>query len=745
MLSLHSAPTRLCDRLPRREWLRLGGLSVVGLSLADVLRADRARAASPTPAAGGATFGRAKNVIFLWLQGGPPQHETFDPKPDAPVEIRGEFRPIQTNVPGIQFCELLPRTAALADRLAVVRSLHTDDNNHDVSAYWILTGYPYGPGSARQIKPTDWPYFGSLVKMLRPSERLPALSTVWIPDLMRLNDNVQPAGQTAGFLGPHWEPERFVGDPSEPGFRIEGLDLPPEIPALRLDRRLDLLTQVERHFARLDCGGAAADYDQISRYAFDLLSSGAAREAFAIQREPDDVRERYGRHKWGQSVLLARRLIEAGVRLVHVNWAREPGDTAVDNPMWDTHAQNADRLQDVLCPQFDVGFTALLEDLEQRGLLSETLVVAIGEFGRTPKINGHGGRDHWGPVFSFALAGAGISGGQVYGASDKNGAYPADNPVLAHDLVATIFHLLGIDPQGMFRDRSDRPHVLCRGTPLWTLLGDAPATAERCPPTGDVALVPPFDSRLLLNAGFEDDVPLLPVADASRRKGWRAEPVANAEGGMRNAELGQSTLATIPLPSREGPGEGSASGPAIGVKRIESLELSYKGTRHVAMGIGLDAAGPTILAADARAVLTQQVRAPMAGWYTLSVQAAGGGRSEADYRDLLLRHFRCRLVLLGYNDLAKDPHNVREYAAVELTPAYSADGQAAWQEFSLERKLRSQDDGAFELSLGVGVKVVLERRTPGELPLEAGATAFIRLDEVKLQFNPRPRDDSVMV
>jgi hypothetical protein len=260
-----------------------------------------------------------------------------------------------------------------------------------------------------------------------------------------------------------------------------------------------------------------------------------------------------------------------------------------------------------------------------------------------------------------------------------------------------------------------------------------------------VALVPPFDSRLLLNAGFEDDVPLLPVADASRRKGWRAEPVANAEGGMRNAELGQSTLATIPLPSREGPGEGSASGPAIGVKRIESLELSYKGTRHVAMGIGLDAAGPTILAADARAVLTQQVRAPMAGWYTLSVQAAGGGRSEADYRDLLLRHFRCRLLLLGYNDLAKDPHNVREYAAVELTPAYSADGQAAWQEFSLERKLRSQDDGAFELSLGVGVKVVLERRTPGELPLEAGATAFIRLDEVKLQFNPRPRDDSVMV
>ncbi len=237
MFSLEDRPVRLCDGINRREWLRVGGLSVLGLSLPQLL-GGAARPASPAPAKPrlgeglqGVTFGRAKNVIFLWLQGGPPQHETFDPKPDAPAEVRGPFKAIATNVPGIRFCELLPRTARLADKLAVVRSLATDDNNHDVSGYWVLTGYPYGPGSARQIKPNDWPYFGSIVKMLRPSERLPALTSVWVPDVMRLNDNVTPAGQTAGFLGKMWEPERFVGDPSSVDYHIEGLSLTGDLTA----------------------------------------------------------------------------------------------------------------------------------------------------------------------------------------------------------------------------------------------------------------------------------------------------------------------------------------------------------------------------------------------------------------------------------------------------------------------------------------------------------------------------------
>src|SRR5438132_220907 len=233
--------------ISRREWLRVGGLSALGLSLPGLLQAAQqpaSPAAIPAPLGRGlqgATFGRAKNVIFLWLQGGPPQHETFDPKPDAPAEIRGLFRPIATNVPGIRFCELLPRTARHADKLAVVRSLHTNDDNHDVSGYWVLTGYPYGPGSARQIKPNDWPYFGSIVKMLRPSERMPALTSVWVPDVMRLNDNVTPAGQTAGFLGRTWEPERFVGDPGSPTYHIEGLSLGGDLTRLRVDRRHDLL------------------------------------------------------------------------------------------------------------------------------------------------------------------------------------------------------------------------------------------------------------------------------------------------------------------------------------------------------------------------------------------------------------------------------------------------------------------------------------------------------------------------
>src|SRR3954454_23119493 len=197
MFSLHQRPTRLCDGFSRRELIRVGGLSLLGLSLSELIQPRQTIGAMGA----GTSFGKAKNVIFLWLQGGPPQHETFDPKPDAPAEIRGPFRPIATNVPGIRFCELLPRTARLADKLAVVRSIATDDPNHDVSGYWVLTGYPYGPGSARQIKPTDWPYFGSVVKMLRPSELMPALTSVWLPDVMRLNDSVTPAGQTAGFMG----------------------------------------------------------------------------------------------------------------------------------------------------------------------------------------------------------------------------------------------------------------------------------------------------------------------------------------------------------------------------------------------------------------------------------------------------------------------------------------------------------------------------------------------------------------
>ncbi|MEX2114367.1 MAG: DUF1501 domain-containing protein, partial [Pirellulales bacterium] len=238
MFSLDDRPYTLCDRISRRELMRIGGLNLLGLSLPALLAAEARATGSQAPR--DPTFGRAKNVIYLWLQGGPPQHETFDPKPDAPLEIRGPFRPISTNVPGIQFCELLPRTAAIADKLAVVRSMSTDDNTHDTSGYWVLTGEKYPSGSAREIKPTDWPYFGSVVKMLKPSERVPALTSVWLPDIMRLNDNVRPAGQTAGFLGSQWDPDRFIGDPSAENYRVEGLGLQDGMTPLRLEQRVAL-------------------------------------------------------------------------------------------------------------------------------------------------------------------------------------------------------------------------------------------------------------------------------------------------------------------------------------------------------------------------------------------------------------------------------------------------------------------------------------------------------------------------
>src|SRR5687768_7295438 len=287
MLSLHDSPLPSHEGPNRREWLRVGGLSLLGLSLPDLLRAEERR--SPAPAVpqlardlGAATFGKAKSVIYLWLQGGPPQHETFDPKPEAPAEIRGPFKPIRTNVTGVHFCELLPRTARIASKLAVIRSMATDDDNHDVSGYWVLTGYPYGPGSARQIKPNDWPYFGSIVKMLKPSERLPALTSVWLPDVMRLNDNVTPAGQTSGFIGKQWEPERFVGDPAAPDYRITGVALPSDVSVARLDRRADLLAQLDRHRRNAPTDA----WDRLTHHAFDLITSGKAREAFDLRKEP---------------------------------------------------------------------------------------------------------------------------------------------------------------------------------------------------------------------------------------------------------------------------------------------------------------------------------------------------------------------------------------------------------------------------------------------------------------------------
>lgn len=688
----------------RRELLRVGALSTFGLGLASLpTKVQAATSADPT-------FGKAKNVIVCFLQGGPPQHETFDPKPEAPAEIRGEFQPIATSVPGVFFSELLPRTAAIAHKLAIVRSICTHTDLHDASAYWILTGYPYKGQNSRQIANTDWPYLGSVLRQLKPSESLPGYTSVWLPDLMRLNDNVQPAGQTGGFLGRRWDPARIIGDPSETGFHAPSLEPLMDLPPLRLTGRQRLLEQVESHFARFEGSRELSAYDEQVQEAFGVLSSGKARAAFDLSQEPREIRDAYGRTKWGQCLLLGRRLIEAGCRLVHVNWPREPGDSAVDNPMWDTHAQNADRLQDVLCPQFDVSFSALIEDMDRRGLLDETLVLAIGEFGRTPRHNGNAGRDHWGHVFSFAMAGAGIQTAQVIGASDKLGAYPVSGKMEPQELTATILHLLGIGHEAMFHDRVGRPIRATEGTPVRALLGTRPATEARATPGGNLALVPPYSEDFLLHAHFEAPATLQGMGKQRRLKGWQAHPLA----GPMSASL------------------------ADGVPGAEK--------RHACLGLrvpGNDGESKSDAGSEDRILLAQEVRNPRAGHYRFSIRAAGVADTREQFDRVFLRSFTCRLVIYGYLTEAKDPRRTREFASVEFTPSFVGEDGMEYGDFTVAATLKSQDDGAMHLSKGVGVAVSVQRRANVDA-FEDGS-AYLAIDRVLLEFDARPRNDEVMV
>jgi hypothetical protein len=460
MLRILDRGPNLCDGLSRREWLRVGGLGLVGLSLPALLRPQPA-AASPALSGG---FGRAKACILLFLLGGPPQHETWDPKPDAPPEIRGEFKPIPTTVPGLHVGELMPRTARPADRVCVLRAVSTNDNAHSSSGYWMLTGVPHQPTNTENAKPgapNDWPCLAGIVRKLRPGDgRLP--SSIVVPEHIWNTGMLSWPGQDGGFLGRTADPWLIHCDPNSPDFQVPGVGLPPEVPALRLNERQSLLDQVNAHLDGVEGSAAVGRYDAQTRQAFDLLKAGKARKAFRLDDEPPAVRDRYGRNRFGQSVLLARRLVEAGVTLVQVNWTRMPGDTN-DSPAWDTHQKNAQRLKGNLMAPMDLAYSALLEDLEDRGLLDSTLVMWAGEFGRTPKMNGGGGRDHWGHVFSAALAGGGVKGGVVYGSSDRIGGHPKEGRVQPQDITATVFHCLGHDPHTEVRDVQNRPVAISRG------------------------------------------------------------------------------------------------------------------------------------------------------------------------------------------------------------------------------------------------------------------------------------------
>ncbi len=372
---------RLCDGLTRRELLHVGGLGLFGLGLPAVLEARSAA----VPKGNGSSFGKAKACILLYLSGGPPQHETWDPKPDAPAEIRGDFGPISSSVPGLRVGELMPRLARQAHHWCVLRAVSSADNSHSSSGYWMLTGHPYPRANTECNAPSsaDWPCLGAVVKRLRPGAgAIPPAVT--LPEQMISNANIVAVGQNAGFLGRTADPWLLNCDPAAEIFQVPALGLPAEVPPLRLDQRRSLLRQVNRHLDDVDRTGTMARHDSHSQQAFDLVRSSRARQAFDVNGEPALVRDRYGRHKFGQSVLLARGLVEAGVSLVQINWPREHGDMNSSSPVWDTHAQNSERLRTALMPPMDQACSALVEGLRKHGLLDETLIVWMGEFGRTP-------------------------------------------------------------------------------------------------------------------------------------------------------------------------------------------------------------------------------------------------------------------------------------------------------------------------------------------------------------------------
>ncbi len=459
----------------RREFIQVGFSGLLGLGLSDVLAAGFRNARGQTGVRGQAAPRRARSVILVFLTGGLSHLDSLDMKPDTPEGIRGEFRPIATKVPGIHFCEHLPQLAARADRLAIVRSLSHSFTNHLNATHEVLTGHSQ-PGAFfdKVASRDDYPCYAAATDAIRPrADGVP--SGVMLPTFLMEGPLVWP-GQHAGFLGPRHDPWQVRQDPNRASFGFEGLALPAGLSVERLDRRKALLDQVGSQVDQLAARASQVKdsfTDQADR-AYALLLSGKVAGAFDLNQEDPRQRDRYGRHMYGQSLLLARRLVEAGVPVVQVNMGRVQ--------TWDTHSANFKSLKNRLLPPTDQGVAALLDDLEARGLLDETLVVVTGEFGRTPRIgsstgnnNTRDGRDHWAAVFSAAFAGGGVRGGQTIGQSDRMGAYPASRPYTPADLAATIYHALGIDPATEVRDRLGRPIRLCTGAKIAPLFdGSSP-------------------------------------------------------------------------------------------------------------------------------------------------------------------------------------------------------------------------------------------------------------------------------
>lgn len=478
MFSIHGSASRLCDVASRRELLSIGGLSLIGLSLPAFLRQHAIQAASNPSGSSRSSrrSGTAESVILVYLQGSPSHIDLFDPKPEAPAEIRGEFRPIATRAPGMQLGEVLPMLAEQAHNFTLIRSLGVKPKglrNHGSAIYMLMTGSDpnnfSSTGLAVPPSRDDLPSIGSIVARQRPSTS-GGLSYVAVCGAVKEGKEVG-VGQSAGILGAAYDPFTMYDDPTLP-LKLEAFSLPGDVTLDRLQSRVDLRSSIDAQrngASRQSAAKVTATFDTYYDRALGLVQSHRAVQSFRLDTESDATRDRFGRTRFGQSCLLARRLVEAGTRFVQVTWPARSDDEPVPGPdgSWDTHRNNFSTLREHRCPVFDRTMSALLADLAERGLLETTLVVAVGEFGRSPKIGvpttdnvGPGGRDHWPECYSCLIAGGGVKPGQVYGESDRFGAWPKNNPVHPYDLITTIYHALGIDPATEYHDALNRPRRL---------------------------------------------------------------------------------------------------------------------------------------------------------------------------------------------------------------------------------------------------------------------------------------------
>ena len=476
----------LCDPglgITRRDLMRVGGSSLLGLSLGSMFGLQKV--AANESIAGGPGWGRAKSIILCYLQGGPSHLDLWDPKENVPENVQSPFKNIATKLPGVQFTELLPKLAQMNDKFTLIRSMSYTPKglfNHTAAIYQMMTGYTTDKvspsGQLEPPSPKDFPNFGSNIVRLKPASE-PMLPFVMMPRPLQ-ESNVVGKGGTAGFLGKAFDPYTLYppGDDMDMSkmskIKVDDLQLRPEVYAGRLERRARLRDLINQGMPTVDQAVSNYKLDEYYDRALELVISGRARDAFALTRESDEMRDRYGRNTFGQSCLLARRLVEAGTRVVEVVWPKVANSS---NHSWDTHSGLTKRLQDESSPMLDAGLSALISDLDERGLLDETLVVAVGEFGRSPQRgvstsgnnNSADGRDHWPYCYTGCIAGAGIGRGAVYGESDKTGSSPRRDPVHPTELLATIYHAFGINPTTIVYNHLNQPRELVKAEAVTSL------------------------------------------------------------------------------------------------------------------------------------------------------------------------------------------------------------------------------------------------------------------------------------